>query len=332
MAGALLPARGQMAGATVGLLMLVPTVLATALGGPLAAGVAVIAGSLMHNLLFTAPYLTLRMTEPAEVASLGVHTVVAVIVSLVVVREQRATRLAHERQEAADRVEVLEEVDRARTALLGAVSHDLRTPLSAIAAAASDLCDQDVTFSPQQQRLLLETISERATYLDRTVEQLLAASRLQAGAITVLAEAVELQDLVDEAKAGFPADEGARIELLLVSRPPPVLADPVLVVVVLRNLLENALRHAPADSSVVVTGAKAGDVVVIDVSDEGPGMADDPAAMFDAFRGDSTGPGLGLAIARGFVELHGAKLTYVDAPGGGATFEFALPAVAEPDA
>jgi len=328
----LLPVRGQIAGATVGLIMLVPTALAAAIGGPLAATVAVVGGSLMHNLLFTVPYLTLRMTEPAEIASLAVHTLVAAIVSFVVLREQRAARLASQRQEAAARVEVLEEVDRARTALLGAVSHDLRTPLAAVAAAASDLRQHDVSFSPEQQRLLLDTISERAAFLDRTVEQLLAASRLQAGAVTVLSEAVELQDLVEEARAGFPGNDGARIELVLAPRTPPVLADPVLIVAVLRNLFENAFRHAPADTSIVVTGAKAGDAVVIDVSDEGPGMNGDRGANFDAFHGDSSGPGLGLAIARGFVELHGGELVYFDAPGGGAAFEFTLPAAEEPDA
>ena len=184
------PVRSQVAGATVGLIMLIPTALAAAFGGPVAAAVAVIVGSATHNLVFTVPYLTLRMTETAEVVSLIVHTVVAIIVSLVVVREQRAARLASQRQEAADRVTVLEELDRARTALLGAVSHDLRTPLAAIAAAASDLCEREVAFSPAQQQLLLETISERAAFLDRTVEQLLAASRLQVGAVTVLREPV----------------------------------------------------------------------------------------------------------------------------------------------
>lgn len=331
-AAALLPIRGQVAGATVGLVMLVPTALAAGLGGPLAAGVAVVVGSLVHNVLFTVPYFTLRMTESAEIVSLGVHTVVAIIVSLVVVREQRAARLARQRQAAADRLAVLEEVDRARTALLGAVSHDLRTPLAAIAAAASDLRDRDVSFSADQQRLLLETISERTAYLDRLVEQLLAASRLQAGAVTVLTEAVELQELVDEARIGLPDGAADRIRLRLVPPTPPVLADPVLIVAVLRNLFENAVRHAPEPSTVVVTGAKAGDVVVVTVSDEGPGIPGEPEAMFEAFRGASSGPGLGLAIARGFVELHGGQLVYFESPGGGAGFEFSLPAVEEPDA
>lgn len=330
-AAALLPVRAQVDGATVGLIMLVPTALATALGGPLAAAVAVAAGSLTHNLLFTVPYLTVRMTETSEVTSLAVHTLVAVTVSLVVVREQRAARLAGQRQEAADRLRVLEEVDHARTALLGAVSHDLRTPLAAIAAAASDLQAREVSFSAEQQQLLLATITERAAFLDRTVEELLAASRLQAGAVTVLTEAVEVQELVEEAARSVGADASERVHLRVAAGTPPVLVDPVLIVAALRNLLDNALRHAPAGTLVVVDAGKAGDVVVVTVTDEGPGVPGDATEMFAAFRGDSGGPGLGLAIARGFIDLHGGRLAYHDAPGGGATFEFTLPGTEEPE-
>lgn len=328
-AGGLLLVRGRVDGATVGLIMLVPTAVAAALGGPLAAIVAVASGSVTHNLLFTVPYRTLRMTEPSEVAGLVVHTLVALTVSFVVVREQRAARLAAQRLEAAERLRILEEVDRARTALLGAVSHDLRTPLAAIAAATSDLQDGEVSFTVEQQQLLLATIAERAASLDRTVEQLLDASRLQAGAVTVFTEAVEVEDLLAEATAAAGDVEG-RVRLRIQPDLPPVLVDPVLIVAALRNLLDNALRHAPGSTPVVVDVAPAGAVVVVAVIDEGPGVSGDPQQAFGAFHGTSAGPGLGLSIARGFVELHGGEISYHDAPGGGAVFEFTLPAIAEP--
>jgi K+-sensing histidine kinase KdpD len=332
LAVALAPFRPLLAGGTVGLVMLVPTAVAAAVGGPVAAVVAVLAGTVTHNVLFTAPLLTLRVSDPSEVAGLAVHTLVATAVSLVVVREQRATRLAAQRLEAADRLRVLEEVDRARTALLGAVSHDLRTPLSAIAAAVSDLREAEVDFSADERQLLLATIEERATSLDRTVEQLLDASRLQAGGIRVVAEAVEVRDLVDEAAAAAGPEAVDRIVRQLDAETPPVLVDPVLIVAALRNLLENALRHAPPTSSVEVEAAGAGEVVVVTVSDRGPGVVGDVDGIFEPFHGASGGPGLGLAIARGFVELHGGDLTYHDADGGGASFELTLPAVEEPDA
>lgn len=330
-AGGLLLVGGQVDGPTVGLMMLVPTAVAAALGGPLAAVIAVMAGSITHNLLFTVPYRTLRMSEPSEVAGLVVHTLVALTVSFVVVREQRAAHLAAQRLEATERVRLLEELDRARTALLGAVSHDLRTPLAAIAAATSDLQDRDVSFTVEQQQLLLATIAERAGSLDRTVGQLLDASRLQAGAVTLFAEAVEVEDLLAEATAAA-GDAERRVRLRTEPGLPPVVVDPVLIVAALRNLLDNALRHAPAATPVIVDAAAAGEWVVLAVIDEGPGVLGDRERVFEAFQGTSGGPGLGLAIARGFIELHGGQIAHHDTPGGGATFEFTLPATAEPDA
>jgi two-component system, OmpR family, sensor histidine kinase KdpD len=330
-AGALAPFRDDLATGTVGLVLLVPTVLAAAVGGPVAAVVAVAGGSLTHNLLFTVPLLTLRMTEPAEVAALLVHTLVAAAVSAVVVREQRAATLAADRLEASDRLAVLEEVDRARTALLGAVSHDLRTPLAAIAAAASDLRDDEVAFSPAQQEILLDTIAERAMSLDRTVGQLLDASRLQVGAVTVLPEAVEVQDLVQEALDALDPAGADRVRLRVSDSTPPAFVDPVLVVAALRNLLDNALRHGPDRTPVLVEVAGADRVVVLSVTDRGPGMGDDAATLFEPFHSRSGGPGLGLAIARGFVELHGGTLTSGSSSTGGAVLELTLPAIEEPE-
>jgi K+-sensing histidine kinase KdpD len=330
-AGSVAPIRDQLDGGTVGLMMLVPTAVAAAFGGPLAALVAVIAGSLTHNLLFTVPLLTLRMTEPSEVAGLGAHTLVATAVSFVVVREQQAARLAARRLEAAERLRVLEAVDRARTALLGAVTHDLRTPLAAIAAAASDLRAGDVAFTAEQQQVLLATIAERAASLDRTVEQVLDASRLQAGAVTVLAEAVELRELVEEATTELGPRAVERVVTRMDGPGPLVLVDPVLIVAVLRNLLENALRHGPPGTPVEVQADRAGAAVVVAVTDAGPGLAPDPGDVFAAFQGGSGGAGLGLTIVRGFVELHGGRIDHHEAPGGGATFEFTLPAIEEPE-
>ncbi|HSK24286.1 MAG TPA: ATP-binding protein [Egicoccus sp.] len=331
-AAVLIGVQGQVDGATVGLAMLVPTTVAAALGGPATAVLAVVVGSVTHNLLFTVPYLTLRMTDPTEALGLVVHTVVAATVSFVVVREQRAAALAAQRSGAAERVALLEDVDRVRTALLGAVSHDLRTPLAAIAAAASDLQDAEVSLAPAHRRMLATTISERTQALDRMVEQLLDASRLQAGAVHLLVEAVEVQDLVAEAGLLVAGGPSERIRLRAESTLPPVLVDPVLIVTALRNLLDNALRHAPSPTEVVVDAATAGEVVVIAVSDEGPGVRDDDADVFEPFQGGSDGPGLGLTIARGFIELHGGRLDHHERPGGGAVFEFTLPSVDEPEA
>lgn len=325
-----LPFRDGVTGATVGMVMLVPTAIAAAVGGPLAAVTAVAAGSALHNALFTVPYLTLRMSDPGDVLSLVAHVLVGAIVSAVVMREQRAARAAARRQEAEARLAVLEEVDRTRGALLAAVSHDLRTPLAAIAAAASDLQDSGVVFSDEQRGVLVDTIAERAELLERRVAQLLAASRLEAGAVTVAAEAVELQELLDEAVGGLAVGADERVQARLSPWLSPVLADPVLIVAVLGNLIDNALRYSSADCPVVVTGEPAGDVVVIAVIDEGPGLTAATEGLFSVLQPAADGAGLGLAIAHGFVRLHGTTLEHHHTPGGGATFEFTLPATTEP--
>lgn len=330
-AGVVLPARGQVDGAVVALALLLPTAIGAALGGPVAALVAVVGGSVTHNVLFTEPYMTLRVTETVDVVELTVHAVVAVVVSLVVVREQRAARLAAVHGEQAARVHVLEEVDRTRTALLGAVSHDLRTPLSAIAAAASELQASDVSFSEVERGVLASTIVEQAARLDRTVANLLDAGRLHSDAVRISREAVEVEDVVVEALAGL-GEERERVQLRVGRGTPPVLVDPVLVVAAIRNLLDNALRHGPEGTPVEVEAASAGGAVVLTVRDHGPGIGEaSPSRLFTPFQtqgGDGTG--LGLAITRGFVEAHGGQVRAMDAEGGGGLFEVVLPAVREP--
>jgi two-component system sensor histidine kinase KdpD len=328
---AFLPLRVGIAGATVGMVMLVPTAVATAVGGPAAAVTAVVVGSVLHNALFTVPYLTLRMSDPGDVVSLVAHVLVGVTVSALVVREQRAANAARRREAAEARVAVLEELDRTRTALLGAVSHDLRTPLAAIAAAASELKDPGVVFSDQQRGLLVDTIAERAALLERRVSQLLAASRLEAGAVMVAVEAVELQELLTEAIDGLADGAAARIEVHLAPDLPPLLVDPVLVVTALANLVDNALRYSPPDRPVRVSAEPAGSVAVVAVMDEGPGLSIPADELFSPFHRSADGTGLGLAIARGFVELHGGTLEHHPTPGGGTTFECTLPVTTEPD-
>lgn len=330
---ALVPTRGELAGAVVGLALIVPTAVGAAVGGPVAATVAVLVGSATHNLLFTQPYMTLRVAATTDVVDLLVHTVVAVTVSLVVVREQQAARLAAARGEQAARVTALEEVDRTRTALLGAVSHDLRTPLAAIAAAASELQAVDVVLDDHDRAVMAGTIVEQAARLDRTVENLLAAGRLQSSAITLSREAVEVEDLLEEAVDGL-LDPLARTRLRLRVQPgaQPVWVDPVLMVAALRNIVENALVHTPQDAPVDIEVSDIGSAVTVRVRDHGPGLdGAAPDGLFVPFRtGEGEGIGLGLAIARGFVEAHGGRIHAMDADTGGAVFELVLPAVAVP--
>ena len=332
-AAALLPARTHVDGAVFGLVMLLPTAIAAAVGGPLPATVAVVVGSVTHNLAFTEPYWTLRVADATDVVGLAAHIVVAIAVSVVVVREQRAAQLAAAREEQVARVRLLEELDRTRTALLGAVSHDLRTPLAAIAAAASELRATDVRFSESERAELAGTIVEQAARLDHTVANLLAAGRLQSDAVRVEREAVEVEDLLTEVLTELePLGARHRVDVQVAPSTPLAHVDPVLVTAAVRNLVENALRHTPATGRVHIEAHGTDGWVVLRVVDQGAGLGGaDPARLFESFHStDRDGIGLGLAICRGFVEAHGGRVRAYDESGGGATFEVTLPGLEEP--
>jgi K+-sensing histidine kinase KdpD len=222
----------------------------------------------------------------------------------------------------------LAEIDRLRAALLAAVGHDLRTPLSGIKAAVSSLRQQDVSWSPAEQDELLETIEESADRLDDLIANLLAMSRLQAGALSVDARPIVLQEIVAKALVGVPA------EIVAADVPddlPLVIADPGLLERVIANLVDNARRFAPAGVPVRVTATSDGETARISVVDSGPGVpAADWERMFTPFQrlGDhrsDSGVGLGLAIARGFSEAIGGSLVPSSTPGGGLTMTVQLP-------
>ncbi|MEP7177458.1 MAG: sensor histidine kinase KdpD [Pseudonocardiales bacterium] len=226
--------------------------------------------------------------------------------------------------EAAREVEPLAESERARTALLNAVSHDLRTPIAAAKAAVSSLRAGDVAWSEDDRNELLATADTSIDRLTDLVTNLLDLSRLQAGVLLVLASAVGLDDVV--ARALDHAGSAVRLDVDVPADLPEVLADAGLLERVIANLVQNAARYAPAGSPVRISGSAHAGHVELRVVDRGPGI--DPAdadSVFAAFqrRDDSpaagAGVGLGLAIARGFAEAMGGSVTIAATPGGGAT-------------
>ncbi len=235
-------------------------------------------------------------------------------------------------QEQATRAELLEEVDKLRRSLVGAVSHDLRTPLATIKVATTNLLDPDVAPSPADRRELLELMDVQADRLDRLVSNLLDMTRIQSGALRVQREAVPLADLVTEALASLGSSLPAgRVGLRFRNGLPLVDVDPVLVRQVVANLVENALRHGPEDTPVTITATTEPDGrVEVAVSDSGPGVPEEErSSIFEMFNHSSTGgrAGLGLAIAESFVEAHGERI-WVEGSPTGARFVFTLPASA----
>jgi two-component system sensor histidine kinase KdpD len=233
--------------------------------------------------------------------------------------------------EEAQRARALEEADRWRSALMGAVSHDLRTPLATVKAAVTTLRG-DGELSPADQAELLELIDLQADALDRLVANLLDMTRIEAGALRLDRGPIGLDDLVAQAVRTL-GPTAPPLHLDLPDEAPPLEVDRVLMAQVMANLLQNAARHSPAGRPVDVSARWQGDQVTVSVRDRGPGVApEDRERIFQLFSpvGGSGRAGLGLAIARAFVEAHGGTLSVQDAPGGGARFVVHLPAAPTP--
>jgi len=221
--------------------------------------------------------------------------------------------------------------DAAKTAVLRAVSHDLRTPLMAILASASTLAREDFDLDRGERDELVTTIGAEAERLDRLVGNLLDLSRLQADALERDPSVWAVDDLVVQALDEIGA-AGERVDVSFPYTSPAVRVDAHQVQRVLVNLIENALRYSPAADRVRVQVDSAGGDVLVRVIDHGPGIA--PAeleAVFEPFhrgasRAGPPGAGLGLAIARGFAEANGGRVWAESRPGQGSTFVLALPA------
>jgi len=228
----------------------------------------------------------------------------------------------------------LAEANALRTALLQAVSHDLRTPLAGIKASASSLRQSDVAWSDEDRQNFLGTIEDETDRLTALVTNLLDMSRLQAGAVAPARRAVGLEEVVPAALAGL-GPRGHRVDVDVDESLSPVLADPALLERVIANLVDNALQHGAAvDRRVRVTAGEVGGRVLIRVVDRGRGIPEpERERLFEPFQrfDDSTsaaGVGLGLAVARGFVRAMGGDLTVEDTPGGGTTMVIELEAAA----
>lgn len=237
--------------------------------------------------------------------------------------------------EEAGKAEAIARADELRRSLLSAVSHDLRTPLAAAKASVSSLRSDDVGFSPEDTAELLATVEESIDQLTALVGNLLDSSRLAAGVVRPELRAVYLEEVVPRALVGIShGSTGLQSGLDRVKvevDDTVVLADSGLLERVLANVIDNALRYAH-DGPVRVTAGRIGERVLVAVADEGPGIARGAeAAMFGPFQrlGDqdtSSGVGLGLSVARGFVEAMGGTISATDTPGGGLTVEIELAA------
>jgi K+-sensing histidine kinase KdpD len=299
-----------------------------------------VASMLAFNWFFLPPTHTLQLSDGANWLALAVYLVTAIVVSALAASARRRAELAElrEREAAALAGEVLEaealrRSDAIKTAVLHAVSHDLRSPLTAIVAASSVLANPDLLLADGDRAELVDTIRSEAERLDRIVGNLLDLSRLESGVAAPHPELWPVEELVGRAveQVGRGAE---RVVVDVGADVSPVKVDAVQIERVLVNLLDNALKFSPPGTPVHVRAEEQSGALLLHVVDQGPGVAvAEREAVFEPFRrGDGVaarGAGLGLAIARGFSEANGARVWAEDDVWGGH-FVLALP-VADPN-
>jgi len=238
-------------------------------------------------------------------------------------------------------MELLQRTDVLRAALLSSVSHDLRTPLSSIKAAATSLLQEEVQWDEEARRSFALSIEREADRLNRLVANLLDMSRIESGALKPEKEWYPIDELVHDVLGHMqPVLDGRTVHTDLPADLPPVELDYLEIDQVLTNLIENAVRYTPAGSPIELSARVDGDQMVISVADRGPGIPpDDRERVFDKFyrvletqTARTTGSGLGLAVSRGLVEAHGGRIWEENRDGGGAIFRFTLPLTENPDA
>ena len=242
---------------------------------------------------------------------------------------------AHAQAQAALSIDA--ETHRIRSTLLASISHDLRTPLAVLSGASSALAESGERLGPEERKALAQSIYAQAKDMSGHVGKILEMTRLETGALTLERDWASLGEITSTV-LGKLADQLGR-HRVMVELPddlPLVRIDAVLVEQVLANLLENAARHTPQGTVVRVRAQPKGDELVVSVEDYGPGIAPEEVerifAMFHhgASEGAAGGVGLGLAICRAIVRLHGGKAWAENIPGGGTAFRFTLPLEAAP--
>ena len=230
--------------------------------------------------------------------------------------------------EAAQQRKNFEEADRLKTALLRAVSHDLRTPITIIKTSVSNLLTFHTSL-PENERIdMLKTIENEADHLNKMVGNLLDISRLEAGALQINRKLNSLEEVAGDVAARiWQLTHQERVKIDFPDTMPLVPFDYGLILQALSNLVDNALRYEPADNQVELSGSAETTEVRVAIRNHGPTIAPEERdlIMRPFYHGREGNVGLGLVIAKGIIEAHCGRLWFEDTPGGGATFIFALP-------
>ena len=285
---------------------------------------------LAFDFLFVPPRGTLTVDDAQYLLTFAIMLAVALVISRLVdsVRDRAAAQAA---------LEIEAETERIRSALLASISHDLRTPLAVMAGASSSLAESGERLSPAERKALAESVFGQAREMSEHVAKVLQMTRLETGAIRLDRDWVALSEIVGSVLERLSARmAGHRVIVDLPDDLPLLKVDATLIEQALGNLLENAARHTPPETVVRVRAQRRQEEVVVTVEDYGGGLSDaDLERVFAKFHRGSveaaeTGMGLGLAICRAIVRLHGGRTWAERIAGGGTAFRFTLPVEESP--
>jgi len=334
--------RPELSQTSIALILVLPVILVAVTQGRGPALYASILVGLSFNFFFIGPYYSFLITRPEDVVGFIVFVTTAVLVGQlssrlekrVLLTEKQSQELVHvrgkfERAAAqAAEADALRKSEQLKTALLDAVTHDLRTPLTSIKAAISTIRAESV--SPEVQRELFEVIEEESDRLNHFIQGMMDLAKLQAGEVTLASRNVAPEEMVEDALLRAASLlEGHPVEVAIASGLPSPKVDPRLISQVIFTLLENAAKYSGPSAKITVSVRQKDNNICFTVDDEGPGIPSElRGKVFDKFfhAGVQPGLGMGLAIARGIVQAHGGKIWIEDGPERkGTSVQFTIP-------
>jgi two-component system sensor histidine kinase KdpD len=334
--------RPELSQTSIALILVLPVILVAVTQGRGPALYASILLGMSFNFFFIGPYYSFLITRPEDVVAFIVFVTTAVLVGQlssrlekrVLLTETQQKELVHVRgkfeQAAAQAAEAdaLRKSEQLKTALLDAVTHDLRTPLTSIKAAISTVRSEPVT--PEVQRELFEVIEQESDRLNHFIQGMMDLAKLQAGEVTLASRNVAADEMVEDALLrAEPLLEGHPVEVAIASGLPAPKVDPRLIAQVIFTLLENAAKYSGPSAKITISVRGEGNKICFAVDDEGPGIPPElRGQVFEKFfrAGLQPGLGMGLAIARGIVQAHGGKIWIESGPNGkGTSVQFQLP-------
>lgn len=329
---------------TVALAFLLVVLFVATLWGSRPALLASVLGMLAFNFFFLPPVGSFTIADPQNWIALTAFFITAITVGQLSARARRRTteaetgrreikRLYEELREAFERAseaEAFKRSERFKSALLDAVTHDLRTPLTSIKASASLLLEDheakegETPLPPQEKAALLKVITEEADRLDRFVESIVDLARIEAGNMKLRRNWGAVDDIIEASLTrAAPLTQQHKVEVEIEEELPVVRVDSRAVAEVLYTLIDNATKYSPAETRILVKASRApGEMIQISVADQGRGIPQElRARVFEKFFSSESvsklnrprGIGMGLAIAHGIVEAHGGRIWIEDA-------------------